>query len=160
VLNHVNALLSKALVKMEDEFQKQLSQRRFASRHHFGTAHEDHLTPFPLLTDCSKPMEPDRLFDCLPSTLRPSSESQPEGGRNPPDENQEAAVYITPALIEPKFVPLLAKLAQQLVQAGCQQQCSEIYRYTWSYTENFTSVSLFACKFVLVLPRAASILLV
>ncbi|GJN25970.1 hypothetical protein PR202_gb13860 [Eleusine coracana subsp. coracana] len=27
VLNHVNALLSKALVKMEDEFQKQLSQR-------------------------------------------------------------------------------------------------------------------------------------
>lgn len=28
VLNHVNALLSKALVKMEDEFQKQLTQRR------------------------------------------------------------------------------------------------------------------------------------
>lgn len=29
VLNHVNALLSKALVKMEGEFQTQLSQRRF-----------------------------------------------------------------------------------------------------------------------------------
>jgi hypothetical protein len=29
VLNHVNALLSKALVKMEGEFQNQLSQRRF-----------------------------------------------------------------------------------------------------------------------------------
>ncbi|RLM65955.1 exocyst complex component EXO70A1-like [Panicum miliaceum] len=105
VLNHVNALLSKALVKMEGEFQNQLSQR-------------------------SKPMEPDRLFDCLPSTLRPSSESQPEGGKNPSSENQqnlEAAVYSPPALIEPKFVPLLSKLAQQLVQAGCQQQCSEIY---------------------------------
>ncbi|KAJ1273560.1 hypothetical protein BS78_06G290900 [Paspalum vaginatum] len=108
VLNHVNALLSKALVKMEGEFQNQLSQR-------------------------SKPMEPDRLFDCLPSTLRPSSESQPDGGKNPSagsqSENQqnEAAVYSPPALIEPKFVPLLSKLAQQLVQAGCQQQCSEIY---------------------------------
>ncbi|KAG2569914.1 hypothetical protein PVAP13_7NG420700 [Panicum virgatum] len=105
VLNHVNALLSKALVKMEGEFQNQLSQR-------------------------SKPMEPDRLFDCLPSTLRPSSESQPEGGKNTSSENQqnpEAAVYSPPALIEPKFVPLLSKLAQQLVQAGCQQQCSEIY---------------------------------
>lgn len=81
-------------------------------------------------------MEPDRLFDCLPSTLRPPSESQPEGGKNPsagahPEhhQNSEAAVYSPPALIEPKFVPLLAKLAQQLVQAGCQQQCSEIYRY-------------------------------
>ncbi|WVZ87761.1 hypothetical protein U9M48_034350 [Paspalum notatum var. saurae] len=109
VLNHVNALLSKALVKMDAEFQNQLSQR-------------------------SKPMEPDRLFDCLPSTLRPSSESQPDGGKNPSagsqpenQQNSEAAVYSPPALIEPKFVPLLSKLAQQLVQAGCQQQCSEIY---------------------------------
>ncbi|KAF8769333.1 hypothetical protein HU200_006851 [Digitaria exilis] len=98
VLNHVNSLLSKALVKMEGEFQNQLSQR-------------------------SKPMEPDRLFDCLPSTLRPSSESQPEENQ----QNSEPAVYSPPALIEPKFVPLLSKLAQQLVQAGCQQQCSEIY---------------------------------
>lgn len=32
VLNHVNSLLSKALVKMEAEFQNQLSQRRFASK--------------------------------------------------------------------------------------------------------------------------------
>jgi exocyst complex component 7 len=80
-------------------------------------------------------MEPDRLFDCLPSTLRPSSESQPEAGRNTSAENQEAAVYSPPALIEPKFVPLLTKLAQQLVQAGCQQQCSEIYRYKQLYRE-------------------------
>lgn len=33
VLNHVNALLSKALVKMEGEFQNQLSQRRFVSHY-------------------------------------------------------------------------------------------------------------------------------
>ncbi|VAH39144.1 unnamed protein product [Triticum turgidum subsp. durum] len=109
VLSHVNGLLSKALVKMEGEFQNQLTQR-------------------------SKPMEPDRLFDCLPSTLRPSAESRSEGGKHPPGgaqsdnhETAEAAVYKPPALIEPKFVPLLAKLAQQLVQAGCQQQCAEIY---------------------------------
>jgi hypothetical protein len=44
VLNHVNALFSKALVKMEDEFQKQLSQRRFASQHHVGVLYKDHLT--------------------------------------------------------------------------------------------------------------------
>jgi exocyst complex protein 7 len=75
-------------------------------------------------------MEPDRLFDCLPSTLRPSAESRAEGGKHQPAgaDGQEAAVYSPPALIEPKFVPLLAKLAQQLVQAGCQQQCAEIYR--------------------------------
>jgi hypothetical protein len=42
VLNNVNALLSKALVKMEDEFQKQLSQRRLASQHHFVTPYKDH----------------------------------------------------------------------------------------------------------------------
>jgi hypothetical protein len=30
----VNALLSKALVKMEGEFQNQLTQRRFVSHHY------------------------------------------------------------------------------------------------------------------------------
>jgi exocyst complex protein 7 len=34
VLSHVNALLSKALVKMEGEFQNQLSQRRFVVPHY------------------------------------------------------------------------------------------------------------------------------
>ncbi|CAM0901810.1 unnamed protein product [Alopecurus aequalis] len=105
VLSHVGVLF-KALVKMEGEFPNQLSQH-------------------------SKSMEPDRLFDCLLSMLRPSSESRSEDGKHPSagaqSDNQEAVIYSLPALIEPKFVPLLAKLAQQFVQAGCQQQCAEIY---------------------------------
>ncbi|XP_037488111.1 exocyst complex component EXO70A1-like isoform X1 [Triticum dicoccoides] len=139
VLSHVNGLLSKALVKMEGEFQNQLTQRRSVSHHPFKLLFlsRRRLTlawcAHPLKWS-SKPMEPDRLFDCLPSTLRPSAESRSEGGKHPPGgpqsdnhETAEAAVYKPPALIEPKFVPLLAKLAQQLVQAGCQQQCAEIY---------------------------------
>ncbi|EMS49145.1 Cysteine-rich receptor-like protein kinase 26 [Triticum urartu] len=65
------------------------------------------------------------------SMLRPSSESRSEDVKHPlpgaSSDNLEAIVYSLPALIEPKLVPLLAKLAQQLVQAGCQQQCAEIY---------------------------------
>uniref|UniRef100_A0ACD5YC66 Uncharacterized protein n=1 Tax=Avena sativa TaxID=4498 RepID=A0ACD5YC66_AVESA len=94
VLSHVNDILFKALVKMEVEFQNQLSQR-------------------------SKLMELDGLSDCLSSTLWPSSSAQ--------CDNQEAAVYSPPALIGPKFVPLLAKLARQLVRDGYDQQCAELY---------------------------------
>uniref|UniRef100_A0A8R7P8F0 Exocyst subunit Exo70 family protein n=1 Tax=Triticum urartu TaxID=4572 RepID=A0A8R7P8F0_TRIUA len=105
VPSHVGVLF-KALVKTEGEFQNQLSQS-------------------------SKSMEPGCLFDCLVSMLRPSSESRSEDVKHPlpgaSSDNLEAIVYSLPALIEPKLVPLLAKLAQQLVQAGCQQQCAEIY---------------------------------
>ncbi|XP_072998419.1 exocyst complex component EXO70A1-like [Typha latifolia] len=107
VLNHANTLLAKAIARMEDEFLKQLSSR-------------------------SKPVEPDHLFDCLPSALRPSSESpgqQADNGRHPSAPNQsEHQVYTPPTLIDPRFLPLLCKLAQQLVQAGHQQQCLKIYR--------------------------------
>jgi exocyst complex component 7 len=80
-------------------------------------------------------VEPDRLFDCLPSSLRPSSESPshpPETGKNSTNgnqsEKQEIAVYTPPTLIDPRFVPLLSKLAQQLVQAGHHAQCLKLYR--------------------------------
>lgn len=109
MLSHVNALLCKALVRIEGEFQKQLSQH-------------------------SKPIEPGCLFNCLPSTIQPSSEFRPACGKGPSagtqfenHQNSEVVVHSLPALIEPKFVPLIANLAQQLVQAGCQQRCSEIY---------------------------------
>jgi exocyst complex protein 7 len=106
VLSQVNGLLSKAFLKMEDEFQNQLSQH-------------------------SKPMEPDLLYDCLRSERQPSCESRAEGGKHPSvggqSDNEEAAVYTLPALVEPIFVPLLAKLAHHLVQAGCQQKCAEKY---------------------------------
>ncbi|KAG8081382.1 hypothetical protein GUJ93_ZPchr0007g5226 [Zizania palustris] len=98
VLNHVNALLSKALVKMEDEFQKQLSRR-------------------------SKPIEPDRLFDCLPSTLRPSSESHPEGGKagthSENQKNSEAAVY-NPTAQKYTAKPVLLLWSQGIGFISCE----------------------------------------
>ncbi|KAG0494180.1 hypothetical protein HPP92_005174 [Vanilla planifolia] len=65
VLNHANNLLSKAILKLDDEFRQ-------------------------LLSTYSKPVEPDRLFECLPSSLRPSAGSpaqQGEAGKNPPSGN-------------------------------------------------------------------------
>ncbi|KAJ4772448.1 Exocyst subunit EXO70 family protein [Rhynchospora pubera] len=80
-------------------------------------------------------VDPDKLFDCLPSSLRPSSESPShpsETGKNLTNgnlsEKQEVAVYTPPTLIDPRFVPLLSKLAQQLVQAGHHAQCLKLYR--------------------------------
>lgn len=43
-------------------------------------------------------------------------------------EKQEVAVYTPPTLIDSRFVPLLSKLAQQLVQAGHHAQCLKLYR--------------------------------
>lgn len=111
VVNHANSCLAKAIQKLEEEFKQLLS------------AH-------------SKPVEPDHLFDCLPNSLRPVGES--EGGKNPSatshldnqTKNLETAVYKPPTLIPPRILPLLHDLAQQMVQAGNQQQCIKIYRET------------------------------
>ncbi|XP_074566081.1 exocyst complex component EXO70A1-like [Curcuma longa] len=106
VLNNSNNLLAKAIQKLEEEFKQ-------------------------LLATYSKPIEPDRLFDCLPKSLQPQSD-QPGNqadGRKPEHRSLEAAVYKTPTLIPPRVLPLLHDLANQLVQAGHQQQCAKIYRY-------------------------------
>ncbi|KAF9597434.1 hypothetical protein IFM89_018880 [Coptis chinensis] len=111
VLNHANNLLAKAISKLEDEFKQ-------------------------LLTSYSKPVEPDRLFECLPNSLRPSG--SPGQGKNPsstnhpehPNKSLETAVYTPPTLIPPRILPLLNDLAQQMVQAGHQQQLFKIYRDT------------------------------
>ncbi|OAY84677.1 Exocyst complex component EXO70A1 [Ananas comosus] len=108
ILNHVNGLLAKSISKLEEEFRQ-------------------------LVISYSKPIEPDRLFDCLPTSLRPSLE---QDSKNPQTTNHaehsgkslETAIYKTPTLIPPRIVPLLHDLAQQLVQAGYQQQCFRIYR--------------------------------
>ncbi|XP_010555667.1 PREDICTED: exocyst complex component EXO70A1-like [Tarenaya hassleriana] len=112
VLNHANNLLSKALSKLEDEFRQ-------------------------ILQNYSKPMEPDRLFDCLPSSLRPSSDSgQSEGGGKSHQDHQlkklenANAIFTVPTVIPPRVVPLLHDLAQQMVQAGHQQQLFKSYRDT------------------------------
>ncbi|XP_059668655.1 exocyst complex component EXO70A1-like [Cornus florida] len=114
VLNHANNLLAKAISKLEDEFRQ-------------------------LLTSYSKPVEPDRLFDCLPNSLRPSSGSPGQGdasGKKPSstNENQNKSlktfIYTPPTLIPPRILPLLHDLAQQMVLAGHQQQLFTVYRDT------------------------------
>ncbi|KAK7268091.1 hypothetical protein RIF29_20777 [Crotalaria pallida] len=109
IINHANSLLAKAISKLEDEF-----------RH--------------LLTNYSKPVEPDRLFDCLPNSLRPAASGQSEvGGKNHSESKKqslETATFTLPTLIPPRVIPLLHDLAQQMVQAGHQQQLFRIYRET------------------------------
>ncbi|KAG6690446.1 hypothetical protein I3842_10G016800 [Carya illinoinensis] len=110
ILNQTNTLLARAISKLEDEFRQ-------------------------LLTNYSKPVEPDRLFDCLPNSLRPSSEPGHQGDASSKShaEHQKClatAVYKTPTLIPPRVLPLLHELAQQMVQAGNQQQLFRTYRDT------------------------------
>ncbi|XP_014514259.1 exocyst complex component EXO70A1 [Vigna radiata var. radiata] len=114
IVVHANNLLTKAISKLEDEFRQ-------------------------LLLSYSKPVEPERLFDCLPNSMRPSSgsphhEGDPSGKipsnhhSESHNNNADAVVYTPPALIPPRFLPLLHDLAQQMVEAGHQQQLLKIYR--------------------------------
>ncbi|KAK4373519.1 hypothetical protein RND71_008903 [Anisodus tanguticus] len=113
VLNHANSLLSKAISKLEEEFKQ-------------------------LLLSYSQPIEPDRLFECLPNSMRPSSSPghQDSSGKNrhsnAEQNGAENAVYTPPTLIPPRILPLLHDLAQHMVQAGHQQQFVKIYRETRS----------------------------
>lgn len=80
----------------------------------------------------SKPVEPDRLFDCLPDSLRPSSDpSGQKGDGNGKSEHQnkslQPVIYMPLTLIPPRVLPLLHDLAQQMVIAGHQQQLFKIY---------------------------------
>ncbi|XP_073305213.1 exocyst complex component EXO70A1-like [Primulina huaijiensis] len=112
VINHTNNLLSKAISKLEEEFKQ-------------------------LLSYYSKPVEPERLFECLPNSMRPSSGSPGDSsGKTPSSKSHsehhnngtENSAYTTPTLIPPRILPLLHDLAQQMVQAGNQQQLQRIYR--------------------------------
>lgn len=113
MLNHVNSLLAKAISKLEEEFKQ-------------------------LLASYSKPVEPDRLFDGLPNSLRPSSDQGDSGIKNHSNNHHEQqnndldATYTLPTLIPPRILPLLNDLAEQMVQAGHQQQLLKIYRDTRS----------------------------
>ncbi|XP_051119852.1 exocyst complex component EXO70A1-like [Andrographis paniculata] len=112
VLNHTNTLLAKAISKLEEEFKQ-------------------------LLFSYSKPVEPERLFECLPNSMRPSSGSPGDSsGKHPSSNNHndqqnhvaDNSVYTTPTLIPPRILPLLHDLAQQMVQAGNQHQLQKLYR--------------------------------
>ncbi|CAA7402916.1 unnamed protein product [Spirodela intermedia] len=115
VLNHANNLLAKAILKLEEEFRQ-------------------------LLSNYSKPLESENLFDCLPNSLRPSY--GPQGNQGDPslkasysannsehqNKSLEILTYKPLTLISPRILPLLHELAQQMVQAGYRQQCFKIYR--------------------------------
>lgn len=110
VLIHTNTLLAKAISKLEEEFKQ-------------------------LLSSYSKPVEPERLFECLPNSMRPSESPGDSSGKIPSSlghhdhhNTSENSVYTTPALIPPRILPLLHDLALQMVQAGNQQQLQKIYR--------------------------------
>lgn len=87
------------------------------------------------LLDFSKPVEPDRLFDCLPNSLKPSlasgGQKNDASGKSqfvPQNKHLEAAVYKPLTLIPPRVVPLLHDLAKQMVVAGSPQELLRSYR--------------------------------
>ncbi|KAK3119851.1 hypothetical protein QOZ80_9AG0676350 [Eleusine coracana subsp. coracana] len=73
------------------------------------------------MSSFSKPIEPDRLFECLPTSLRPTKSDNGNDGL-------ETDSYRTPTLIPPRVLALMNDIAQQLVQSGNQQSCYQIYR--------------------------------
>ncbi|WCJ19126.1 exocyst subunit exo70 family protein A1 [Euphorbia peplus] len=107
VLNNANSLLAKAISKLEEEFRQ-------------------------LLASYSKPVEPDRLFECLPESMQPSPGS-PGNHHNAKHHSEqqngdsEAGSFKHLTLIPPRILPLLHDLALQMVQAGHQQQLLKIY---------------------------------
>ncbi|KAM5559342.1 exocyst complex component EXO70A1-like [Rosa sericea] len=108
VINHANNLLNKAISKLEDEFRQ-------------------------LLANYSKPVEPDRLFDCLPDSLRPSADPSGQNGNGKSEQQQrrlQPVIYTPLTIIPPRVLPLLHDLAQQMALAGHQQQLFKIYRDT------------------------------
>ncbi|TVU04433.1 hypothetical protein EJB05_49992 [Eragrostis curvula] len=100
VLNHVNNLLTKAALMIEDEFRQ-------------------------LMGTHSKPIEPDCLFDCHGNPIH-ASKGVLEAVEEQPSES--STTYKNPALIPPRVLPLLQDIARQLVQDGNHQSCYRIYR--------------------------------
>jgi len=81
----------------------------------------------PTLGDFKKQLFQSRL-QALSYLSLPKGEKQPSAGaQSANQESPEADLYIPPSLIDPTFIPSLAKLAEQMVQAGYQQQCAKIY---------------------------------
>ncbi|XP_020986607.1 exocyst complex component EXO70A1 [Arachis duranensis] len=117
ILFHENNLIAEDISKLEDAFKQ-------------------------LLSFFSKPVEPKHLFDCLTSSMRPSSgspghEGDPSGKKPSSSHHSESHENNNGAdpvlctllnLIPSRIVSPLHYLAQQLVEAGQQQQLLRIYR--------------------------------
>jgi exocyst complex protein 7 len=90
-----------------------------------------------LLTNNSKPADPDRLMKTLPIPGKPAPpEAVQNGGgeevklllTNTPYNDKALNPPVLPVLMSPKVVPQLAEMAQRLVAAGLHQQCLKTYR--------------------------------
>ncbi|KAJ9554803.1 hypothetical protein OSB04_009417 [Centaurea solstitialis] len=106
VITQATTLLQKASLMLEEEFRA-------------------------LLSVYSKPVEPDRLLDGLPSSLRPvaPSATHHEGVRkHEHNKDVDTTVFTPPTLVPPRVIPLLHDLAQEMFQTGQQQQVFNIYR--------------------------------
>ncbi|XP_051149019.1 exocyst complex component EXO70A1-like [Andrographis paniculata] len=109
VISQAKNLLGKAIIKLEEEFGQ-------------------------LVTRYSKAAEPDRLYDCLPSFMRPSmgsshaSEAYTIKRSDYHNRSSETHVFQLPVLIPPRIVPLLLKIAQQMIEAGHHNQVFVLYR--------------------------------
>ncbi|TQD79906.1 hypothetical protein C1H46_034538 [Malus baccata] len=154
VISDANGLLAKAISKLEEEFKQLLLSYSFSFMCNMSCLSVFcvgirelkwcFIYTIYVFSNFSKPVEPERLFDCLPTSLRPSSGSPGNqgdyGGKNPSSNNHpehhnsnlENAVYTPPALIPLRVLPLLHDLAQQMFQAGHHQQLLIIYRDTRS----------------------------
>ncbi|XP_024011245.1 exocyst complex component EXO70A1 [Eutrema salsugineum] len=82
------------------------------------------------LQNYSKPIEPDCLFECLPSNLRPLDIENIGEKSHDLHQSLENSIFTISPIIIAMVVPLLHDLAQQMIQAGHQQEIFETYRDT------------------------------
>ncbi|KQJ85365.1 exocyst complex component EXO70A1-like isoform X2 [Brachypodium distachyon] len=104
-LKNVDQLLSKAGVELEGEFSRVLSK-------------------------CSKPVELEPLFNCLPS--HSSAKDASEGQTNP------GAACSLPTLVDPRYMSVVSKLVQKSAELGRHKQFMKIYRDIRSSTLELT----------------------
>ncbi|KAJ0806273.1 putative exocyst complex component Exo70, cullin repeat-like-containing domain superfamily [Helianthus annuus] len=130
VITHSTTLLQKASLMLEEEFRQLLHACRSDSNIFRLNIHTVLVNKLCVCLCFSKPVEPDRLLDCLPASLRPSTANGDAGKKTHADHNKdlEDVVYRPPTLVPAKVVPLLHDLAQQMLQTGQQQQVFIIYR--------------------------------
>lgn len=92
---------------------------------------------FSLILSCSKPVDPARLIEALPTpgknpdtplTVAAAGSEEVKLLTNAPHNDKDSNPPVIPILIPPRILPQLKEMAQRLVAAGHHQQCLKIYR--------------------------------
>ncbi|ESQ43288.1 hypothetical protein EUTSA_v10016018mg [Eutrema salsugineum] len=81
------------------------------------------------LQNYSKPIEPDCLFECLPSNLRPLDIENIGEKSHDLHQSLENSIFTISPIIIAMVVPLLHDLAQQMIQAGLFRACKSKNTY-------------------------------